>query len=59
MLQGVRDQVLRIHVQTSIRHHDTDGVGSAPGAGAERAERVEAELAELKRRHAELEEQNK
>jgi protease-4 len=32
--------------------------GSKPGAGAERAERLEAELSELRRRHAELEEQN-
>ena len=40
------------------RVQSLEAAGSAPGAGAERAERVEADLAELRRRHAELEEQN-
>lgn len=44
--------------EAKARIESLEAAGSAPGAGAERAERLEAELAELKRRHAELEEQN-
>ena len=44
--------------EAKARIQSLEASGSAPGEGAERAERLEAELAELKRRHHELEEQN-